>query len=247
MTRLALRRRSGPSDVEALTADLQAACGGDLRAVILYGSTASGDHHPRYSDVNVLVVLRDTSPAALAAAGPALRKWERAGHPAPLLMTPEFLAASADVFPLEFSDMKEQHRLLAGEDLLASLAVDSHHLRSELERELKGKLLRLRGSYAASAGDARRLRELLSRSSSTFLTLFRGYLRLMKAASLPPKSGAAAALGARLGLDMEPFAYAARLKAGEKTAAKEPPGPWAERYLACVEAVVERVDRGEIS
>jgi len=227
---------------ERLAEALRKAHGDDLRAVILYGSGAAGDRHPRYSDLNVLVVLRETGAGALAVAGPALRKWERAGNPAPLFMTPEFLARSADAFPLEWLDMKEQRRVLAGEDVLAPLAVDPRHLRIELERELKGALLRLRGAYAAAAGDARRTRELLIRSSSTFLVLFRGALRRLGAAALPPKADAARALGSRLGVDVEAFEYVRRLKARERPARREPVGPWAERYLATVDRVVERID-----
>ncbi|MEK7766241.1 MAG: hypothetical protein AAB368_08385, partial [bacterium] len=172
---------------ERLAEELKNAHGADLRSVILYGSAAAGARHPRYSDHNVLVLLRATGAAALAVSAPAIRKWEKAGNPPPLFMTPEFLARSADVFPLEWLDMKEQHRVLVGEDALASLAVNPRHLRVELERELKGTLLRFRGAYAAAAGDTRRARELLIRSSSTFLILFRGCLRHLGVVPLPSK------------------------------------------------------------
>ena len=38
-----------------------------LVSVILYGSAAGGDHHGQYSDVNVLCVLTEVSPAGLGA------------------------------------------------------------------------------------------------------------------------------------------------------------------------------------
>ena len=40
--------------------------GEELEAVVLYGSAAGGEHSKKFSDVNVLCVLREVTPSALA-------------------------------------------------------------------------------------------------------------------------------------------------------------------------------------
>jgi len=70
-------------------------------------------------------------------------------------------------------------------------------LRQALERELRGKLLRLRQGYAAAAGDEKALGQLASASAGTILVLFRALLTLAGRA-VPEAPGALAAEAAGL-------------------------------------------------
>ena len=54
--------------------------------------------------------------------------------------------------------------------------VDRADLRHAVERELRGKLLRLRQGYAAAAGDPAALGDLASRSAATIMVLLRALL-----------------------------------------------------------------------
>ena len=89
--------------LDQLVAHLRAALGDALRAVVLYGSAASGEHHEKHSDVNVLVVVDRLGSAEL---GPAMsdvtRGWRDAGNPAPLLLTVREWQGSADIFPMDW-------------------------------------------------------------------------------------------------------------------------------------------------
>src|SRR3989442_120115 len=76
---------------------LQKAAGSNLESVILYGSAASGDFHPEYSDLNLLCILRELSYASLEAMAPAIEWWNRQKQRAPLLMSHEEIRRSADV------------------------------------------------------------------------------------------------------------------------------------------------------
>ena len=49
-----------------LKAELQTAAGQNLAGLILYGGLARGRFRPGKSDVNVVVLLRDATPSALA-------------------------------------------------------------------------------------------------------------------------------------------------------------------------------------
>lgn len=229
---------------EAFAADLTRAHGEHLVSVILYGSAARGERHATWSDHNVLVVLDRMDAGALTRAAAHVRRWVKAGNHPPVTMTPAFLKSSADVFPLEWLDMREARRVLAGRDVLADLEVPAASLRAELERELRAALLRQLGEIQAAGWFRRsaRLRAILVRSTSGYQSLFRGILRLANVTPLPPKAGAAAALAQRLEFDAESFAQADRIRGGDRGAAREDPWPWLERQVQAVERLIERVD-----
>lgn len=227
---------------ETLTAALKQLLGRRLASVILYGSAASGDHVARHSDYNIMVVLDRTDAAALAPLGPVLRRWTKAGNPLPQIMDRRFLARSAGAFPLEWADMRDHHQVLHGADILKGLVVSPRAMRAELERELKAKLLRLHAAYAAAADEPARLRDLLIKSSSTFLVLFRGILRLKDVKPLPPRRDTAAAVARALRIDLGVFGFVRGLRTGESGAGKAAVEAQARRYLKAVEAVVEKLD-----
>jgi hypothetical protein len=174
---------------EWLAAALAGALGGRLVALLLYGSAARGDHVPGRSDVNTLLIVDHADDALFAALGPAVRRWTRAGHPAPLVFTEREWRESADAFPIEYEDIRHAHRLLAGRDPWPGIAVRRDELRRQLERELMGKLVRLRQAYAALRDDPKRLAPVLAASAAGFFTMLRALLRL---AGRPAPAAAAA-------------------------------------------------------
>jgi predicted nucleotidyltransferase len=54
--------------LQELTAKLRAAFGERVVSVVLYGSAAAGDHHARYSDLNILCVLSRVTTVEMRAA-----------------------------------------------------------------------------------------------------------------------------------------------------------------------------------
>jgi predicted nucleotidyltransferase len=151
----------------------RAAAGDSLQSVILYGSAATGDYHPDFSNVNLLCVLRDTSYRTLEKLAPAIAWWDGKKHPAPLVMTEDELRRSADVFSIELFDIKQRHRVLFGDDVLENLEIPMHLHRAQLEYELREKLILLRERLLVAVGNKDRMWELMLRSLPAFATLFR--------------------------------------------------------------------------
>src|SRR5215472_11553740 len=125
------------TELKDLTTKLERAFHDRLVSVILYGSAAGADHHAKFSDLNVLVVLKEITPRELAEAEPILRWWREKGHPSPLLMSEEEVHDSADCFPIEFRDMKDRRRVLYGVDLIADVNVEAVYYRAQVEHDLR--------------------------------------------------------------------------------------------------------------
>ncbi|MFH1060762.1 MAG: hypothetical protein V1797_19040 [Pseudomonadota bacterium] len=195
-----------PEDITGqLVADLQAALGGELISVTLYGSAAAGRYRPGVSDLNLLVVAGQAAadrPGLLAAFA---RKWAPARVATPLVLTPAFLAGSRDTFPVELLAMAGARRVLSGPDPLAELAIDPAHLRLQLERELKAKLVTLRTRLIAAAGDDNALKRLTNEALPAFGALFQALARL-ESGQHPPDPVRALLLLAAQGLKLEAFA-----------------------------------------
>src|SRR5918992_2504822 len=141
--------------LEELVAQLRAAFGAELRSVVLYGSAASGEHIPKQSDYNVLVLVDSLDVSRLDAVGAVVRAWNDAGNPPPFTLTAEEWRRSADVFPMEYSDIQERHRVLYGAPPFDGVRVAPADLRRQLESEAMGKLLHLRQGVLAAGGGGR--------------------------------------------------------------------------------------------
>jgi predicted nucleotidyltransferase len=163
--------------VSPFLAAADAALGAGYSA-LLYGSAARGDYLVGRSDINLMLVLDDPSPTRLRALAPAFAAWRKAASEPPLLISRAEWARAADVFPIEITDMRAGYRVLRGPDPLAAAQADRADLRRALERELRGKLLRLRQGYAAVAGDEKALGGVAAGSAGTILVLLRALLSL---------------------------------------------------------------------
>ncbi len=161
-----------------LVSDLCESCGDNLIAVILYGSSASGEFQHKHSDLNTLCVLRDLSPEYVCKAGKAIAGFVKQGQPPPLLFSHDEIENANDVFPVEFLDIQVNHRVLYGEDVFAELQIGRENHRLEVEHELRSKLIGLRQNFLASTQDPKTTEQLMLRSLSSVLTLFRHILLL---------------------------------------------------------------------
>lgn len=228
--------------LEELTSQLQKAYGDALRAVVLYGSAASGEHVAKHSDYNVLVVVERLDAEALRNASATTRAWSEAGNPPPLTMTTAEWRGSSDIFPMEYSDILERHRVLFGTPPFDGIRVDLADLRLQVEHEAMGKLLRLRQAILAAGNDQRRQLDVLEQSLSTFMVIFRGVERLNDARPPVGYEELADQVGKRVGFDASPFVRVARhLRQQDRLAPADAPGVL-PGYLAGARTLVSYLD-----
>jgi predicted nucleotidyltransferase len=221
---------------------LTKAYGDRLVSVILYGSAAVGDHHRKFSDLNVLTVLGEVTPRELAESTAIVRWWREQGNPSPLMLGEEEVRRSTDCFPIEFQDMKERRRILYGKDVIADLPVRLVFYRAQVEHELRSKLLRLRQKAAGVMADKDLMRGLLADSISTFCVLFRHALALAAVDAKFSKREVVAQAAERFGIDAAPFNALLDLREEKIKPRDLDPGPVFGNYMRQIQAVIDAVD-----
>jgi len=229
--------------LDQLVSQLRAAYGAELRAVVLYGSAAVGEHIPKRSDYNVLVLADSLKPERLRAAAAVARAWAEAGNPAPMTMTPAEWRRSADIFPMEYADILDRHKILYGELPVEGVRVEPRHLRLQLEQEAMGKLLKLRQGVLAVGGEEKRQIDLLAASLSTIMVILRAVTRLH--GDRPPADNVALStmVAGRAGFDAAPFVRVVRHVRGEEMMTPAEVGGVLAGYLNGMEELVAYLDR----
>jgi predicted nucleotidyltransferase len=215
----------------------------DLVSVVLYGSAARGEYRPGVSDLNVLVLLREVTPAALRAAGELAREWVAEGNAPPLMLSAEEWRRSTDVWAIEVADIQDAHLTLVGADPFEGVVIRPEDLRLQCERELKGKQIQLRERYLLFAGQPEELGGLLVRSFSTFLVLFRTVLRLEGGPAERDAEAVVRQVAQRVGFDPAPLLEIHRARSGGRPLRPLADSPVVAGYLDAVSRVVDHVDR----
>jgi predicted nucleotidyltransferase len=209
-------------------------------AAVLYGSAARGDWLDGRSDVNLLLVARALPAATLRALGPAFAAWRKASPEPPLLLTDEEWRAADDTFPLEITDMRTAYRVLRGADPLGEVRVAPADLRRALEREARGKLLRLRQGYAVLSGDPAALGHVAAESVSTVLLLGRALLVLVGREPPADPVALADAVAALAGFPSEALADVVRHR---RERGRRLSGERFEAYLDALERLTRYLDQ----
>ena len=150
-----------------------------LHSIHLFGSGVTQDYDPKISDINSVMVLHKMDLKFLEMLAPLGKKYGKKGVAAPLIMTPNYIHKSLDVFPIEFLNIIMFHQTVFGKDIFQDLNIENSDLRHQCERELKVKLIGLRQGYISAAGDKKILARGFIDSISGYMPLFKGIIFLL--------------------------------------------------------------------
>lgn len=153
--------------------------GNELEGVLLYGSAVRGEFMPGRSNLNMLLVMSSYDLIVLKKYNGIHTRWSKEQVVVPLFLTAADIQSSASVFPLEYQDIHDCHRLLWGQDPFVGLHLDSRHLAMEVLQALRGNLLRLRQRLVEGRSTEEAITILLSLSITGLLPVLRGLLRLL--------------------------------------------------------------------
>lgn len=233
-------------NLNEFTKKMKERLGDNLQSIVLYGSAAQEtDYSKDFSDVNLIVVLNDASPAVLSSVNDIVRKWVKADNPFPHFFDPKHIETSADVFPLEFLDIMDRRKVLIGDkDPFADVQVDKKNLRHQCESELKGKILHLRAFYTAHCHKPKLIAQMAVSSWSQIRPSLKGVMHLY---GEKPPAGATELvekLSAKIKFNPQPFLDILAIRDGSKVMPRKVDAlELFEGYLTAIEAITTCVDR----
>lgn len=178
---------------------------GRIHSVYVTGTAITEDFNIKSSDVNSIFVLKEMDLKFLKLIAPLGKKYGKKRVASPLIMTPEYITKSLDVFPIEFLNFKLIHATVFGEDILENIEINRTDLRRQCERELKTKLIWLRQGYISSQGDRKILTEGFVNSVTGYIPLFRGIIVLLGKEPPVRQSDVVTALSEAAGIKTDVF------------------------------------------
>ena len=160
-----------------MTKEIQEIFGENLVCVADYGK----------GDMQEVIVLNKLDSQVLNDSKIPLQNYFKKTKKFPLLLTKEELTEGMDVFPLDFLNIKLNHKVLFGEDVFSDLKFDKKHIRRQLEFEFRSKLINLRQSYMVVKSN-KELKLIVENSIPTLLPMLNGLL-FLKGKNVPEDIG----------------------------------------------------------
>ena len=221
--------------------------GEEMVSVFAYGSVTTAGYEPKTSDINIAVVLKDTSLLKLKGSLKMIRKGLRKKVTAPLFLTPEYIKMSLDTFPMEFMSMKDSRLCLFGNDILADIEVNREDLRRECEYQIKGKLLTIRQAYLEKALSRKGLENLIKVSFRALIPIFRSILRI-NSGEVPPleKEEVLCQVSEEFDVDVSAFLEILRDKKTDGRVGEKDAEVFLDEFIVQLERLSSIVDRIQI-
>ncbi|THJ24764.1 MAG: hypothetical protein CAF45_004290 [Nitrospira sp. CG24E] len=194
--------------------------GEQLEGLLLYGSAVRGEFLSGRSNLNILLLVSSYDSAVLKQYSALHRQWSKEQIVAPLFLTEEELHRSAGVFPLEFLEIQEQHRVLGGRDPFIGFHVKTDRLREAVAQGFMSHLMRLRQRYVEGGGGDEATTILLPLSITSIIPLLRGVQRLLGRPVLSLSDAVIKDVAEQLHLDLQSLLEVWLLKRGQTS-----PGP----------------------
>lgn len=214
----------------------------NIHSFHIVGSAVIPDYNENISDINSVVVLHNMNLQFIKFLAPLGEKYGKKKVAAPLVMTPEYIKSSLDVFPIEFLDFKLLHKTVYGNDLLKGLQITTPNLRLQCEREIKTKLIGLRQGYISSLGRKKLVAAMLVRSFTGSMALFRAIITLLSKEPPVPRAEVITMLGSATGINTEIFEKLLMLKANLLKPSEQELTSFFERYYNAIESTGKIVD-----
>ena len=163
-------------NLDTFLEDLKLNLGDNLVSVFAFGSQANVEDAK--NNLNLMIVTNQLTAENLYAISKPVKKWVKAKNPLPVVMNRDEWYSSFDVYAIEYSDIKENYKLIYGEDLVPSICVNKYFLRLQCESELKNLLLKYKNNFLMNIKSDREMKKVLNNVIKTLLVIFRSVLRL---------------------------------------------------------------------
>lgn len=226
------------SKLDDLVRELREQLGANLYSCCVYGSTVRGNAIEGVSDINLLIVLNESTPAAHQLVGGILGDNRRMD---PFILGRAGFQRSARAFAAKFSSIKRNYRVLHGADPFAGLQLDPQLERFLCEQALRNLRLRLVYAFVTRAR-TRSYERFLARMVTPLVVNLSEVLRL-NGESVPKE------FEGRIGLFEQKFKINAAVlhellefKRNPHRLSEREEAAWHERLFPVVDSVVNWVE-----
>ena len=223
--------------------EVKAAFGDQLEGLLLYGSAVRGEFLQGRSNLNILLLVSSYDSAVLKQYSLLHRRWSQEQIVVPLFLTEEELRMSAAVFPLEFLEIQEQHRVLDGRDPFIGFHVKTDRLKEAVVQGLTSHIVRLRQRYVEGGGGDDATTILLTLSIASTIPLLRGVRRLLGRSPLSHSEAVISDVGEQLKLDLQGLLDVWLLKRGQISPGPHEVSRLFDRYLQATVLVTRAVEQ----
>ena len=213
-----------------------------IHSLYLVGSVLTEDYLDKISDINSIIMLRESDFAFLDTLVPLGKRYRRMGLAVPLVMDPGYLHRSVEVFPIEYLSFKLVHHTLYGEDLLAGLEINRQELKYQCDRELKGRIIWLQKHYVSSMGDSKALAAYIISHMGGFLPILRGILHVLGQVPPPGLEKVLDLIATATGIDTRVFARIYAIKKIQAKPTKEEASQLFAGFYEATQRLIEVVD-----
>ena len=177
----------------------------NIHSMVVYGSASGVNYNPGLSNINIAVIVKDLEFSVLKQNLALIKSARKHRIATPLFLTKDYILNALDVFPLEFSEIKEQHIVIFGDDIFKDLLIPHKDMRLLCEQQIKGKLLHLRQAYLEIGPNAVVLKKLLISALSDMIPVFRQLIILKGQKPVEHKEEILKLLAVLFSLDGEPL------------------------------------------
>ena len=152
--------------------------GEKVLSLTLYGAVLAGEFNSKRQTVSSVLVLKEIDLHALRNLAAEGHKFGKSAIAAPLVMTPAFIKASLDSFPLELLEIHQRHLVLFGDDYFEKLIFAEDHVRLQCERELKAIAIGIRQGLVAGSGRESSFGAVAEQAAPALMRTLRGLVWL---------------------------------------------------------------------
>lgn len=215
----------------------------NLISIAIYGSAVTSNFIRKVSNINLVCVFTELKLENLTLSLRAIKDAKKAKIIAPLFLTLDNIQSSLDTFPMEFLEIKDNHRTIYGQKIFSQIEIPHEHLRLQCEQQLKSQLIRLRQIYLEKGKSKTLIKDAIISSFNNTFAIFRNLMRLSRLPVPELNEEVILKVSNTYNFDGQVFFDLLRDKKGqERVKWKECDDIFAE-YLLQLEALISRVDQ----
>lgn len=224
--------------IDALARDLDETFGARLHSLVAYSG------HQADGSVHSCAIVEGLGFRDLVACLPMTENWHRRGIAVPLMLASGEFERTVDIFPLEYSSILADYKVVRGQDPFHGVAISSEDIRRATEGQAKSHLIHLREAFLESHGETTRIGRLIAASAAPLRALLTNISRLVDPAAGTTLSDEALAdmAKARIGVSTALIREVLASSAGGQSSIADPSALLAH-YIDASQKIWEYVDR----